>query len=147
MNAYNYESNILDIKDKYNNHYILQLRGNKTLIKGSSGTGKTYVYDMIEAIKKKKLQSDYSVENIVPISELNIEQLSKYKDKLIIIDRAEFILKEEDILHINSDTSNRYLIFSHVALGLDLSPNHQGDLITENGITKIQYRFNVKGWG
>lgn len=145
MIAYNYESNTLDIKDKYNVHYVLQLRGNRTLIK--NGNGKTYLFELLEAMKKKKIQSDYSIDNIVPLSTLNIKQLQTYKEKLIVIDRAEFILRKEEILHINGDTSNRYLIFSHLTLGLDISPNHQGDFMTENGITRIQYRFNVKGWG
>ena len=38
--AYNHETNILEIKDKYGNHYRLELKGNKNIVKGDSGTGK-----------------------------------------------------------------------------------------------------------
>lgn len=147
MNAYDYNSNILDIKDKYHNHYRLQLRGNRTLIKGSSGTGKTHIFNLIDSIKNNNTQSDYNVDNIETINKSNIKQLKDFNNKLIIIDKAEDILDTDDILYINGDTSNRYLIFSRVALGIDLSPNHQGDFKTTNGITEIVYRFSVKGWG
>ena len=62
--AYNHETNILEIKDKYGNHYRLELKGNKNIVKGDSGTGKTYLSDLIESIKKKEIQSDYNVDKI-----------------------------------------------------------------------------------
>ena len=29
---------------------------------------------------------------------------------------------------------------------IGITPNHQTDLIQENGITVLKYRFNVRGW-
>lgn len=146
MNAYNYEQNLLEIKDKYNNNYRLELRGNKNLVKGNSGTGKTYLVDLIKSIKENKVQSEYNVDNIEILNNLNLCNLKTFKNKLILIDKAEFILDTQNILYINSDTNNRYLIFSRVPLGIELSPNHQADFITDNGVTTMNYRFNVKGW-
>lgn len=146
INAYDFKENILEIRDKNNNHYRLELRGNKNLIKGNSGTGKTYLYDLIESIKKKKTESVYNVDNIITLSTLNLSQLREFEDKLIIIDRAEYILDSADIEYINSDTDNRYLIFARVPLGIELSPNHQADLIEQDGVTMMKYRFNVRGW-
>lgn len=147
VDAYNYETNILDINDKYGNHYRLELRGNKNIIKGNSGTGKTYLSDLIESIKKKEVQSEYNVDNIIILNALNIDQLKAFKNKLIIIDRAEFLLDSQAVLYINSDLDNRYLIFSRVPLGVDLSPNHQADFCTQGDTTVMLYRFEVKGWG
>ena len=145
--VYNWDTNILEVNDKYKNHYYLELRGNKNVIKGSSGTGKSYLYDRLANLKKSSGNvSEYTVDNIVLLNKDNIGDLKEYKGKLIIIDRAELLLTEEEIDIINADDDNRYLIFSRVLMGLELSPNHQADLITENGITKMKYRFNVKGW-
>ncbi len=145
--AYNHETNILEIKDKYGNHYRLELKGNKNIVKGDSGTGKTYLSDLIESIKKKEIQSDYDVDNIIILNALNVSQLQTFKNKLIIIDRAEFLLDSQAVLYINSDMDNRYLIFSRVPLGVDLSPNHQADFDTQGNVTVMSYRFDVKGWG
>lgn len=147
VDAYNHETNILEINDKYDNHYRLELKGNKNIIKGNSGTGKTYLSDLIESIKKKEIQSEYNVDNIIILNALNINQLQTFKDKLIIIDRAEFLLDSQAVLYINSDTDNRYLIFSRVPLGVDLSPNHEADFDTQGNMTVMAYRFDVKGWG
>lgn len=144
VTAYDRESNTLEIKDKYKNHYRLQLRGNRTLIKGNSGTGKTFLCSLIEGIQKGLIQSEYDVSNIMVLNRLNISSLWKAKDKLIMIDRAEYLLSEEDVLKINSDTFNRYLIYSRVPLGIETSPNHQGDLFDDGGVTIIKYRFDVK---
>ncbi len=142
--AYNFESNVLEINDKNNNHYRLELRGNKNQIKGNSGTGKTYLYDLIESIKKKAAQSDYNVDNIITLSALNLSQLREFEDKLIMIDRAEYLLNRTEIEYINSDTSNRYLIFSRVPLGIEMSPNHQADFVEQEGVTVMKYRFDVE---
>lgn len=147
VDAYNHETNILEINDKYGNHYRLELRGNKNIVKGNSGTGKTYLSDLIESIKKKEIQSEYNVDNIIILNALNINQLQTFKNKLIIIDRAEFLLDSQAVLYINSDRDNRYLIFSRVPLGVDLSPNHQADFDTQGNMTVMTYRFDVKGWG
>lgn len=147
IEAYNWKTNILEIKDKYNNHYKLELRGNKNIVKGESGTGKTYLAKLIESIKKRETLSEYNVDNIIILNLFNIDQLRTFKDKLIIIDRADYILEKQDVIYINSDINNRYLIFSKVPLGIDLSPNHQADFVTNDTITIMEYRFNVKGWG
>lgn len=147
IEAYNWETNILEIKDKYGSHYKLELRGNKNIVKGDSGTGKTYLAKLIESIKKKELQSEYNVDNIIILNLINKDQLKAFRNKLIIIDRADYILGKQEAVYMNSDINNRYLIFSRVPLGIDLSPNHQADFIIKDTVTIMEYRFNVKGWG
>ena len=138
--AYNHETNILEIKDKYGNHYRLELKGNKNIVKGDSGTGKTYLSDLIESIKKKEIQSDYNVDNIIILNALNVSKLKTFNNKLIIIDRAEFLLDSQAVLYINSDMDNRYLIFSRVPLVLYLSPNHQAAFDMQGDMTFMSYR-------
>ena len=146
-NVYDWDKNILEIKDKYKNHYYLELRGGKNQIKGDSGTGKTHLFNLIEKVKKDiKKQSQYNADNILTINELNRDKIGKCQNKLILIDKAELLLTEKQIDYINGDTDNRYLIFSRVPIGIEISPNHQADLVTEDGVTKLRYRYNVKGW-
>ena len=145
--VYDWDKNILEITDKYKNSYYLELRGNKNIIKGNSGTGKTFLCDRIDRIKKQKdNMSQYDVENIVVLNTDNIDKLPNYRNKLIIIDEAELLLSDKDVEIINTDNSNRYLIISRCLMGIDLTPNHQADLVLEDGVTKLKYRFNVKGW-
>ena len=70
---YNWKTNILDFEDKYKNHYYLKLRGDKNVIKGNSGTGKTYLYNKLEAIKKRlDSTSNYDAENIILLNKDNL---------------------------------------------------------------------------
>lgn len=144
---YNWKTNILDFEDKYKNHYYLKLRGDKNVIKGNSGTGKTYLYNKLEAIKKRlDSTSNYDAENIILLNKDNLITLDTLTKKLIIIDNADLLLTEKQVDFINMDDNNRYLIFTRVPIGLDISPNHQADLVQEGDKTIMQYRFSVKGW-
>lgn len=160
MNAYSYDDNTLKIENKQGNRYNLKLRGWKTIITGDSGTGKTFLVDLIKNIKTGKTQSKYNVDNIETIDsyiDFNIQTLKKFKKKLIIIDAVEDIIPKdahqeyskdaEDIqMYIAGDTDNKYLIFTRIPLGIGVSPNHYGEFIVQDGITTITYEFNVKGW-
>ena len=144
---YDWNTNTIDYRDKHGNHYFLQLRGNKNIIKGSSGTGKSYLYNKISKMKQRLDNTAlYNVENIFVLNKDNMDKLSTLKDKFIIIDNAELLLDDITIDFIDKDDNNRYLIFARVPLDISISPNHQADLVTENGSTVLKYRFNIKGW-
>lgn len=145
--VYDWDTNTIDFSDKYKNHYYLQLRGNKNIIKGNSGTGKSYLYNKINKIKQRlDSTSNYDADNLFLLNKDNVEKLGTFKNKLIIIDNAELLLDERAVDIINMDDDNRYLIFARVPLGIDLSPNHQADLVQEGDTTVLKYRFDVKGW-
>ena len=144
---YDWDNNTIDFKDKYKNHYHLKLRGNKNIIKGNSGTGKTYLYKKINSVKQRlENTSSYNADNLFMLNKDNIDKLGTLKNKLILIDNAELLLDERTVDIINMDDDNRYLIFARVPLGIDMSPNHQADLIQEGDKTVLKYRFNIKGW-
>lgn len=144
---YDWDTNTLEFEDKYKNHYFLQLKGNKNVIKGSSGTGKTYLYNKLNNVKQRlDGTSNYDANNLFMLNRDNLEKLPTLKNRLIIIDNAELLLDDQTIETINMDDNNRYLIFARVPLGIEISPNHQADLVQENGKTVLRYRFNVKGW-
>ena len=147
IKVYDWDKNILEIDDKYNNHYYLELRGNKNIVKGCSGVGKTYLCDRIRKLKNSVNEnSKYDVSNIIVLNKDNKEKLREFKNQLIIIDNAELLLSESDIEQINVDDNNRYLIFARVPIGIEVSPNHQADFLTKHNTTYMEYRFHVKGW-
>lgn len=142
--VYDWGTNILSVNDKLGNKYYLELRGDKNIVKGCSGSGKSFLVDRLSKLKKNTLGiSEYDVSNIVVLSVDNIDKLKDYKNVLIIIDNAEVLLTGEDIDIINNDINNRYLVFTRVPLGIGVSPNHHADLVTENGVTKMSCRFNI----
>lgn len=144
---YDWNANTIDFKDKYKNHYYLQLKGDKNIIKGSSGTGKTYLYSKLNNVKKRlDSTSSYNADNLFMLNSDNLEKLPALKNKLILIDNAELLLDDKTVDIINMDDNNRYLIFARVPLGIEISPNHQADLVQEEGKTVLKYRFDVKGW-
>jgi len=146
--VYSWDTNTLDYSDKYGNHYILELRGSKNVIKGCSGTGKTFLYESLKKLSQVNDEvSKYDLSNIALINKENKGKTSSYRNRLIIIDDADLVLDEVRIKKINEDTNNRYLFFCRVPIGLEVSPNHEADLVVDdNGITRIKYRFSVKGW-
>lgn len=146
MEVYNWDTNILDVSDKYNNHYRLQLKWDKTIVKGNSGTGKTHLFNIIKAIKESYNEEEYNADNIVLLTKENKESLKIIKNKLVIIDVADLLLDDKDVEFINRDEDNRYIIYTRVPIGLALSPNHQADLVQNGNMTSLKYRFNVRGW-
>lgn len=148
--CYNWSSNTLKFSDKNNNKFNLSFKGNKTIVFGASATGKTFLCTSIEKIIKDKnnLLKPYNADNIFILTEDNYEKLKLQEEKLIIIDRAEFILNEDIVNYINKDNNNRYLIFLRKAMGIELSPNHFAELKMDKNTKEIvlDYEFNIKGW-
>lgn len=145
---YDWGTNTLEYSDKYGNHYILELRGTKNIIKGCSGTGKTFLYESLKKLASSLDNvSKYDLSNIALINKENTGKTSQYKNRLLIIDDADLILDESRVKKINEDVSNRYLFFCRVPIGLEVSPNHEADLVVDSdGITRMEYRFSIKGW-
>lgn len=146
MEIYNWDENSLNVEDKNGNKYSINLRGNKNVVHGYSGTGKTHLINIIKKIQDSMNDEKYSADNIVIVNKRNKKDIGKCNKKIFIIDSADVLLNYEDVQNINSDTANRYLVYTRVAIGLDVSPNHYGEFVTDGKTTKIKYTFNVRGW-
>lgn len=148
--CYNWSSNTLKFSDKNGNKFNLRFKGDKTIVSGASATGKTFICTSLERLIKDKNNSlkPYSADNIFILTEDNYEKLKWQKEKLIIIDRAEFVLNEDIVNFINKDKNNRYLIFLRRAMGIELSPNHFAELKRDDSTkeTVLDYQFDIKGW-
>lgn len=150
IKCYNWEENSLYIKDTYGNIFDIPFRGNKTIVRGNSGTGKSLLYNTLKHIKYSKNSTKfnrYDVDNIVLVDEGNIDNISEYDSKFIIIDRGDIIITPKATEIINSDFGkNRYLIFARKHLGIELSPNYYATMTNKNKIFSLEYAFSVKGW-
>lgn len=155
IQCYDWEENTLKLETSTGFKFNLKIKGKKTIVQGESATGKTMLCNTISQLQKSlnsKELSRYDFDNILIINQNNIEEIRTANHKLIIIDRADLILRlnEPIIEFINSDRSekNRYLIFSRVPLGIELSPNYFADMIVneEDREITLHYKFNVKGW-
>lgn len=126
-----WKSNILKFTDINGNHYDLIFKGDKTIVCGESATGKTLICSMLNNfIDDNNIGlKPYGADNIFILSKDNKHKLSEQQEKLIIVDRAEFLLDTETIEFINRDRgTNRYLIFLRKPMGIEVSPNYCADI-------------------
>lgn len=146
--CYDWNSNILDFMDIKGNKYNLELKGNKTIVLGESATGKTMICKILQGYSKDRNDvKPYATDNIFIMSDENKDKLRIQKNKLVIIDRAEFLLDDEAVNFINADRGyNRYLIFARKPIGLEVSPNYFAELVREEDMFKLTYQFDIKGW-
>lgn len=143
---YNMEKNLIDFKDVNDNKFYIQLKGKKTIVGGETATGKTLLVNSIKMLIDNKNigMTDYIANNVFEVTSDNLDKLSKQKDKLIVIDRADIILDKDTIKIINEDDYNTYLIFARAPIGIYLSPNYFANLVNNNGTIELKYRFNER---
>jgi len=139
MQVYDWENNLIDFTDCNGVNFYVQIRGNKNIVAGKAGTGKTLM-----CTRLKELRAD----NIYVAEADNISKIAEVKDKLIVIDRADIILDKRTVKIINNDRCNRYLIFARKPLGIEVTPNFFAEFqfdYDKRQVT-INYLFDVKGW-
>ncbi len=149
MKCYDWKKNILSFKDKYDNIFYLELRGDKQVICGDSGSGKTLLCNklMQSSRDRNKKYRLYDTDNIMLVTQDNVDRISAQYRKLIIVDRADILLQAQDIDRINLDHGkNRYLLMSRYLPGLELSPNYYAHLIEKDKRFTLEYLFSIGGW-
>lgn len=146
INSYPINLNILD-------KYSLELRGRITKVTGLSGSGKTRLCNIIRLIMSdikynNTIYPDY-YNNLVAFDtvsdSIELSNISELRDKLIFIDRADFLSK--DLLEIiRCDRNNVYILFARTCLNLGLSPNYFCEFVNNGPIIQTSYRFSEMGW-
>ena len=91
--------------------YILTLNTKYTIVKGSSGTGKTTLFNMIKASDINKIESDLEVSALDSVGDL-IKKESRGIDHIYVIDDVSSILlkKNRDRLIAILKTSECYFL-------------------------------------
>lgn len=146
--CYDWKENRLTVEDIYGNIFDLKFKGQKTVVGGRSGTGKTFLCTILNKLESVE-DSDkiYDTSNIVLIDKRNVGILETFVNKLIIIDRSELVLDSKKVEFINDDfNKNRYLIFVRKHIGIILSPNYYANILRRDNKFELKYEFNVKGW-
>lgn len=146
VDLYNWNTKMIQYEDKKGLQIELDLRGRIIVVDGDSGTGKSYLCQIIRTIQESFGNSEYNVDNIVLINKMNKSSLRDYNNKLIIIDRAELLLNEDDTNYITMDGRNRYLIFARYPIGLGISPNYFAKMIRDNKKLYLEYYIFAEGW-
>lgn len=148
--CYSWKNNLLSFIDQNDNTFHFEFKGNKTIVCGESGTGKTLICSALKYYIEDINNQDYKVydaNNIFLLSRDNKNKLKDQKGKLIIIDRAEMVLDHTSVEFINADRGiNRYLIFLRKPIGIELSPNYFAVLDRKDNSFQLKYPFDIKGW-
>lgn len=144
--VYDRNSRVLSISGKNSVSYELFIRKDIVIVSGESASGKSMLCGMISDAKSDKNPvASYDVSNIVILSGDNLPLLTGFEKKLIIIDEAHLLLREEHIEYINASRNVRFLVFDRVPIGLNVTPNGKADLVCEDGVFRLKYRYDVKG--
>lgn len=123
----------------------LDLKTNLTFINDKSGTGKTFLYEIID-----EQSSDNP--NIICINYKNkknyiagelLEELKKSKGNLYVIDNADIILDDDTRKHIAFDTNNQYIIIGRILKNLMLSAHNCAEVIVNNEYKTIGLKYDT----
>lgn len=148
VNIYDYENSKLYLPYGDKAIFDLSIRKPITIVSGNSASGKTLLVSCIKStILNMKRNNKGSVPNIVAFDdEFSISKVETLPNSLIVIDRAELILNDEDVKYIREDNKHHYLIFARGFLDLDLTPNYFGEFIKEGSVITISYDFSEECW-
>ena len=145
-----YSANVLDIVFQNRIHFHLELRGRITQVYGESATGKSllgYVIRATEKYNRGNPDVEYDVSKVLYIDSL--EEMNKIKNRsgdLIIIDRGDAFLTDDQVNMIREDKNNTYLVISRRILDLGISPNYYAEFVECDGRVELRYKYSVEGW-
>lgn len=105
----------------------LDLNYNLTFINDKSGTGKTYLYELIhkqrtcENLKDLRIKCyNYSDKELVKKEKKLTNDINESTNTLFVIDNADILLSDDDRIHIAFDTKNQYILIGRKVEGLIL---------------------------
>lgn len=120
--------------------FDLEFNYRVTMLGGMSGSGKTYLYNRLQNFVLSNKDDKIKCFNADDLFKIDIlKTIKQFKDKFIVIDNGDLIVKDALRKHIASDRNNQYLIFGRNAGGMGLPPQAVGKLIIENGKGYIDY--------
>lgn len=121
--------------------YELSFDDRVTLVRGNSGTGKTYMYNILSDLR---LTEKYNKIKLFNYKTDNFhEMLAKCQDSFIVIDNADILLNDEDKLFINFNLSNQYMLFLRNCDGLNLSANSFTTLEKKNNVLSLKKELSI----
>ena len=128
-----------------------RLRTRITIISDTSGTGKTLVRKLAAKDCEEVISFSSSELNLIKALLETETHRFNFKDKVIIIDNAEKLLREvpELINCINYDRNNYYIVFlRQTSIPIEATPNSQARLSFDNASStfNIKYTYEDGMW-
>lgn len=148
IDLYDFENGILKVDCRVLS-YDLNIRPNITVISGESGTGKSLLANYLEGLKYANVYNkclDINVNVLSYTYEFLKDEVIRRPSTLVVIDRADLILNEEDIEFIRCDDNHHYLIFARTCHNFGISPNYFGDFVITGNRVTINYHFSEPCW-
>jgi hypothetical protein len=135
----------------------LEFRGFKTLLKGDSANGKTW---LLEALawwlasnnRPYLLYGTAGSKFEASLARITNDEFGSAVKKLdggwVLIDRGDVFLNKGRVQIINGDLKNKYVIACRSVFGISLSPNHIATVVKDGATdtVSLQYQYNVRGW-
>lgn len=126
--------------------YDLELRGNVTIIKGYSGTGKTLLCQVVRQMIRNG-DTSKAVFDSTFTPTVTISALKGCKDKIIFFDDADIVVKGDLLNYILKDKRNYYVLFRRNNFDVHLSPNYYAELVKgEDNVRRLRYYWEKVGW-
>lgn len=99
--------------------YDLRFEDRITLVGGDSGTGKTFLYEMLEDLR---LTEPYCAIKLFNYKSDNFHDLlHQCRDCFIVIDNGDILVDDDVRKFINFEFSNQYMLFLRNCDGLNVS--------------------------
>lgn len=124
----------------------IELKQNYTVLNGDSGTGKTYLYEIINQYASENNRKDIICINLDNVNSENIEfvinKIKNSKNSIIFVDQADslFMRAEELKDYISRDRNNYYIIASKTFARL--YTEWAEPVITEDSVS-IRYKIET----
>lgn len=115
----------------------LDIYENVTIVVGNSGTGKSYMINLIS-----RLIAGGQLNNAVVINYKNkhmVDSIKSYRNKLIFIDNADILLSNGLKRYIAYDESNYYIIMGRETRYLEGSPFRVANIVANESGIQLDY--------
>lgn len=135
--------------------FDIELRGNLVVVKGDSGSGKTYFFNSLKTAKQIGLDVSVHGMDLKQVHFLDsysndlVDLISLFQstsDKLFIIDDADNVLTDEVASYMGWDLSNQYLVFARGGWSFNISPNYYARMVKKGHTRVLRYSFEAEGW-
>lgn len=140
--------------------FIVPFRGNRVVVLGDSGTGKSYFANTLNTFihsprsipileeigfEKRVIVLNYSNHHLIDFNNFK-DALKRWEGKLIILDNADLYLTPRVVKNIKECDFCQFLVYSRKYFLWDMSPNYYGEFKRYNKIIKLEYESDMKSW-
>ena len=116
--------------------YDLKFDDRFTLVGGDSGTGKTFLYNLLDDLK---LTEQYKAIRLFNYRSEDVERaIKKCRNCFIVVDNADILLINSIKHYMNFEFTNQYMLFGRNCDGLFLSEESFKVLNEENYVVNLR---------